>query len=179
MRVIAMITRTALSVLMLIACSPAEGTPAFDVQSYSVRISPDLATRAIVGTITITWVALAPIAAVSFDAGDLTVDAALYARRPALFTQADRRVTVNLRTPLKRGARGSVTLRYHGAPRRGITFIADPPQVYTVFATSQWMICVDDPSDKATLDLTVSVPSAWTVISHGPAVSGGEEEIAA
>jgi aminopeptidase N len=48
--------------------------------------------------------------------------------------------------------------------------------VYTVFATSEWMVCIDDPSDKATLDVTIAARSDWTVISHGNAVSNAAEE---
>jgi aminopeptidase N len=147
-----------------------------DVRSYRARIAPDLGAQTVAGSVSIEFVAAADLSRVSFDSANLTVDSAAADGWPLRFTQADRRVTLDLGTRLTSGRSTTVTLRYHGTPKRGVTFIAQPPQVYTVFATSEWMVCIDDPSDRATLDLTIAAPPDWTVISHGNAVSNAIDE---
>src|SRR5262249_46459587 len=75
-----------------------------------------------------------------------------------------------LRVSLPNGKR-EIEVKYHGAPKRGIRFFPDRQQVYTVFSTSQWMVCVDDPSDKATLTFQLILPDALTPIANGELVS--------
>jgi aminopeptidase N len=97
----------------------------------------------------------------------LVVDSAEVAQQAMSFVQSNHHVVISLPTVVKAHSAIAVFFTYHGSPKRGLTFVAEPQQVYTVFATSEWMPCLDDPSDKATLDLTVVVPPQWTVISHG------------
>ena len=54
-------------------------------------------------------------------------------------------------------------MTYHGAPRFGMEFVPERSQVYTAFSTSQWLVCVDDPGDRATLKLSVVLPAGATV----------------
>jgi aminopeptidase N len=41
----------------------------------------------------------------------------------------------------------------------------------TVFATSDWLICLDAPSERAALELTIVVPRALRVVGNGQLVS--------
>jgi aminopeptidase N len=40
-------------------------------------------------------------------------------------------------------------------------------QVYTVYSTSQWLVCVDAPQDKATLRLNLVLPANLNVVANG------------
>ena len=66
---------------------------------------------------------------------------------------------ITLPNPVRPGAVREIEVRYHGTPAYGIRFYPEERQVYTVFSTSQWMVCVDAPDDKATFDLDLIVPS--------------------
>src|SRR5207247_11097386 len=66
------------------------------------------------------------------------------------FSTRERRCNIALSRPAQLGETREIEIAYHGEPRRGIRFFPDQAQVYTVFATSQWLVCVDAPDDKAT-----------------------------
>ena len=62
-------------------------------------------------------------------------------------------------------------VEYHGAPRFGMQFFSERPQVYTVFSTSQWLVCVDAPDDRSTLNLSVVLPAGLTMVASGKPVA--------
>jgi aminopeptidase N len=72
---------------------------------------------------------------------------------------------------LHRGQQRQLTIAYHGTPRRGLLFEAAALRAITVFATSEWLICLDAPSAKAALDLTVVVRRGLRVVGNGKLVS--------
>ena len=72
---------------------------------------------------------------------------------------------------MKARAVTELEIKYHGAPKYGVRFFPDSSQVYTIFSTSQWTVCVDAPEDRATLSLTLVVPTKLTTISNGRLVS--------
>ena len=82
----------------------------------------------------------------------------------------DRVVVVHLPAPLRAGQPASVTIDYHGSPPNGLVFAPERRQAYTIFTTRQWMVCVDEPDDKATLDLRVTVPRELQVVASGAPV---------
>ena len=53
----------------------------------------------------------------------------------------------------------------------GLTLLAAGAQAYTAFSTSQWMVAVDSPAERAALDLEVTLPSAWKAAGSGREVS--------
>ena len=68
-----------------------------------------------------------------------------------------------------------------GQPRFGMQFHPERRQVYTIFSTSQWLVCIDAPDDKATLDLTVALPAGLLAAGPGALVSeqpGGDGTVA-
>ena len=64
-----------------------------------------------------------------------------------------------------KGERRSVRIKYHGTPTRGIRFY--PDQVYTVFTTSEWMVCNEEPGDLATYSLRLLAPMNLRVVASG------------
>lgn len=138
-----------------------------DVLHYDATIEPDIAAKTIKGTVVIKFVSDSD--QIEFDCGELAIDSVRLAGKPLKFAVKDRRLKIEL--PKKTG---ELLIEYHGTPRRGIRFFPDRNQVYTIFSTSQWMVCIDDPADKATLTMKLILPASLTAISNGRFVSQRE-----
>ena len=142
-----------------------------DVLRYDITLEPDIAQKTLTGTASIKFTSnVQGLTSVEFDCGDLTVDSVKQSGTTRQFSIADHHLKVSL-SPLKRGQSTDLVIAYHGAPKRGIRFFPDLSQVYTVFSTSQWTVCVDAPEDRATLKLTLIVPAKLTALSNGELIS--------
>ena len=130
------------------------------------RLHVDIDARRVSGTVVLTAITRRWWRRDSADAGDLVVDAVTVEGRSARFSVADHRLTVECRRD-KPGQRVPVSVTYHGQPRGGLRFLADQQQVYTAFSTSQWLVCLDAPDQKATLRLSVAVPDGLVAIGSG------------
>jgi aminopeptidase N len=146
------------------AISPAP----FDVLHYDARVEPDIAGKTISGKVLILFSSrVSSLAAVEFDCGDLQIDAVRENKESLKFTRNGSRLHISLSRPAKSKERRTIEVEYHGSPRRGIRFFPDRGQVYTAFSTSQWLVCVDAPDDRATLRLILVVPANLRVVANG------------
>ena len=140
-----------------------------DVLHYSATLEPDIANKSVKGSVLIRVRTTSNT--VEFNCGDLAIDSVRENGKPVKFSVNDHklRVVVN-------GGKGEkeIEVGFHGSPRRGIRFFPDRQQVYTIFSTSQWMVCVDDPADKATLTFKLILPANLTPIANGQLVSQRE-----
>ena len=156
---------------LLTSPSLAQTRSKIDVLHYDITVEPDIQQKTVRGTAIIKFTSqLEALNSVEFDCGDLIVDSVKQSGTPRQFSLSDHHLKVSL-PPLKRGQSSALTIAYHGAPKRGIRFFPELSQVYTVFSTSQWTVCVDAPEDKATLKLTLIVPAKLTSISNGELIS--------
>lgn len=146
-----------LRLLLIVLCC---GSAYADVLHYDATIEPDIAAKTVKGTVIIKG------DQIEFDCGDLTIDSVRVAGVPVKFAVKDRRLKIELPKETR-----EITVEYHGAPKYGIRFFPDRNQVHTIFSTSQWMICVDDPADKATLTMKLILPASLTAVSNGRFVS--------
>jgi hypothetical protein len=170
-----------LAVMLLASCLPweagAQGTPAsirrpFDVTHYDARIEPNISDRTIKGTVVLDLVVTAQNqSSIELDSGDLTVDAVKEGRAPLDFATRGRQLTIRWPRPAQVNEARQLEIAYHGAPRFGMQFFAERAQVYTVFSTSQWLVCVDAPDDRATLNLSVVLPAGLTMVASGKLVA--------
>jgi aminopeptidase N len=170
--------RTTISVLLLIICvrshatAPIQSLPAlsnsFDVTHYSLQLEPDIDRKSITGKVLVRFVArVASLVQLELNCGDLTIDRVNEKGTAQKFDRRDNRVIISLSRPAKQNEGREIEIEYHGTPRYGISFFPDRQQVYTVFSTSQWMVCVDAPDDRATLNLQLILPSRLTGVSSG------------
>jgi aminopeptidase N len=155
-------------VLMMLASVVAHGSA--DVLDYSVTLEPDIAAKSVKGSVLIRVSTTSPT--VELDCGELTIDAVREAAKPLQFSVANRRLSVSL--PAGKHVR-EIMIDFHGTPKRGIRFFPERQQVYTIFSTSQWMVCVDDPADKATLTFKLILPANLTPIANGNFISQREQ----
>ena len=101
---------------------------------------------------------------VVFDSGDLSVTRVEGDQVQAFF-QKGKKTTLELApsdTDLY-----EVKLFYQGSPKSGLVFFDDTQQLYTVYFTSEWMVCHFDPDDKATFSLDLLIPKGLMSIGSG------------
>jgi aminopeptidase N len=140
----------------------------FDVTHYDAQVEPDILNKAVRGKVLIRFTShLNNLATIEFDCGELLIDAVREDRKTLTFLRSDGRLTISLSRPAKANERRAIEVEYHGTPRRGIRFFPEPAQVYTVFSTSQWLVCIDAPDDKATLHLKLIVPGEFNTVANG------------
>jgi len=144
----------------------ASGTP-IDVAHYTVALDLDVDRGSISGKEQIELTIRAPGTALVFDSGALVVDSVRMDDGALSYAQDAQRLLVALPAPASEGAQRRLDISYHGTPRNGLTLNADKQQAYTTYSTSQWMVAVDAPAERATLDLDVSMPAGWSAAGSG------------
>ena len=142
-----------------------------DVLHYDITIEPDIPGKTLKGTVAIHFRSMQDhLTNIEFDCGDLSIDSVKQGSASRNFSVKDHRLKIDF-PPMKAQKVAEIEVTYHGAPKRGVRFFPEKSQVYSVFSTSQWTICVDGPDDKATLSLTLILPSNLTPLSNGRLVS--------
>lgn len=142
-----------------------------DVLHYAATLDVDIANKSVKGTVYIRAKTTSTI--LTLDCGDLTIDSVREKGLPVQFFVYEHKLRV-LTVPTSDLT--EIEVKFHGTPRRGIRFFPDRQQVYTVFSTSQWMVCNDDPADKATLYLNLILPAGLTPVVS--AQRGGIHDVA-
>ncbi len=143
----------------------------FHVINYDARVEPDIAAQTVRGSVRLDIAATTDNQSdIDLDRGSLAVDSVREGDMPQTFTLTDRHLLIPLSRPIHSGETRTLEIDYHGAPRFGLRFFADRSQAYTVFSTSQWMVCVDAPEDRSTLRLRVIMPPGLRVIASGKEV---------
>ena len=151
-----------------IAEAPKPSTPQFDVIDYSLRLEPDITNKSLVGKESIKFVArTANLAQVEFNCGELTIDSVKERGVARKFVRSDRKLIISLDRAAKLNEARELEIDYHGTPRWGIRFFPERQQVYTIFSTSQWMVCVDQPDDRATFLLSLILPPKLSAVGNG------------
>ncbi|HMG57077.1 MAG TPA: M1 family metallopeptidase, partial [Kofleriaceae bacterium] len=153
-----------------------------DIQHLALALDVDPATRSVTGTATLRCRVIAGDASVvELDAVELTIDRVTVGDAAARFRHDGRKLRVELPEPAAAGAELVIAVGYRGAPRRGLYFIAPdeayPDKPVQVWSQGQdedsryWFPCFDAPHEKATSELTVTVPAQLFAVSNGTLVS--------
>jgi len=150
-----------------------------DVLAYTAVVEPSFEPHSIMGRVRVVFQTRS--SALILNAGDLSIDAAYEGSRSLPFAKRANELQIELGSDVRSDQR-AVDIDYHGTPRRGLSFVPEGRQVSTSFATSQWLPVMDDPSERATLDLTLLLPagdelqvvaSGERVVTHANLVVGG------
>src|SRR5262245_28646989 len=163
-----------LMIAMGVACATdASATErGLDVLHYAATVEPDIVARTLTGRVTIRVRVLAEgTTSVRFDRGELAIDSLREGGATLDFELQPRRLRVRLRGLAKAGEMRTIEIEYHGAPRFGLQFVPERSQVYTIFSTSQWLVCIDAPEDQATLELGVVLPAGRRAVGSGRLVA--------
>jgi aminopeptidase N len=169
--------RTGVLLLVLLFCArtlttearlQTTATSSFDVLHYDAQVEPDVINKTVTGKVLIRLISrVNNLATIEFECGDLVIDDVRENRERQEFLRGDRHLKISLSRPAKVNETREIEVEYHGTPRRGIRFFPERTQVYTVFSTSQWLVCRDEPDDRATLRLKLIVPANFTTAANG------------
>jgi aminopeptidase N len=147
-------------------------TAAIDVLVYRAEIRPDIANGSVRGEVSIRFTSrVDALTHVRFDRGALDIDGVFEGKTPLAFDTPPGVVETTPLRPLRKGETRTIRIRYHGSPTYGLEFDPARRETYTIFSTSQWLVCIDAPSERASLDLTLLVPGDATVAATGRLVS--------
>ncbi len=166
---------------------PDMGNGGYDVQHYDLRLSFDPADHSIVATTTITARATQNLSRFDLDLKGLTVDGVTVDDRRARYTRTGaQELVITPATGLLRGSGFTVTVRYHGIPRKiddpalGVSgWVATTDGAVGLnqpFGAATYYPVNDTPKDKATYTQTVTVPKGLQAIANGepsPVVTRG------
>lgn len=145
-----------------------------DAEHYRLELELLPEQRAVRGRTTLRARALADgLEAVRLDLVGLEVSGVWDGEGERLDWEADARgLVVRLRRPLAAGAPVALQVAYEGRPNRGLWF-APGPEPDHCFTQGEcedarrWFPCLDHPSDRATSELVVTMPSSWTSMAGG------------
>jgi aminopeptidase N len=164
-----------------VAHAPLEAS--IDVEHYALDITLDPAQRALRGSCRIRFVSRRDdLRSVDLDFDGLAAQTAHDARGHVLaFEQSPTGLRIALPRALARGELAEITVDYAGKPKKGLWFVADGDGAVThVFTQGEcedarwWFPCIDRPDDRATSEMRVSMPRAWTAIAAGERLERSE-----
>ncbi|MFJ4771372.1 M1 family metallopeptidase [Streptomyces uncialis] len=156
---------------------PRMGNGGYDVTHYALTLDYDPGPRRLTGTATLTARAVRDLTAFNLDLLGLTVESVTVDGDRARTSHEGQELTVRPGTALKKGADFRTTVRYAGRPRT----ITDPdgseegwlPTADGALALGEptgsmaWFPGNHHPSDKASYDISVTVPDGLTAVSNG------------
>lgn len=144
-----------------------------DVISYDLTIEPEISEGYISGTVVINFHIDPNANSIALHSGKLLVDKVTGTSVTSFRDEKDRLI-IELS---ERGKKeNEIIIEYHGNPKKGLLFNSDLSQAYTLYFTSQWMICNDLPSDKATLNLNILIPNGMKCVASGELIGTEEKE---
>ncbi|MGK5683298.1 M1 family metallopeptidase [Actinoplanes sp. URMC 104] len=154
---------------------PDYGNSGYDVSHYDIRVRYTPATDRLTGTTTILATATQDLSRFNLDFV-LDVSSVLVNNRPATFTrQGDHELVVTPARPIADDGRMTIVVQYSGVPSTktaaGFTaWIRTPDGAMAVGEPEiawWWYPSNDHPLDKATFDVSISVPDGVEAISNG------------
>ena len=152
----------------LAATTPGAG---FDVTTYSLALTPDIAGKTVAGRETIVLRASDDgLRRLGFSMNALTIDSATLDGVPVIISSEEGALVFDLPKPLARGVTAKLVVAYHGRPSRG--FAGSAALLYTSYFACDWMVCVQNAfGDKAAFFLDLRVPSGMDAIAVGHRVA--------
>ncbi|MEU9730835.1 M1 family metallopeptidase [Streptomyces sp. NPDC048002] len=156
---------------------PKAGNGGYDVGHYALDLSYDPARRHLDGTATVTARATEDLSAFNLDLAGLKVEEVTVAGERARFSRDGQELTVRPPRPLDRGETFETRVRYAGTPRtltdpdgsrEGWLFTEDGAVALgEPMGSMTWFPGNHHPADKASYELTVSVPEGVEAVSNG------------
>ncbi len=172
--------------LLLLFAHPAGAHDGLDMQHVRLELRLDPAQRRFDATATVRLRLGAGGDGVLLDAVELDVRRVRDGQGRELgFDKAARTLRVRLPQPAAAGAVLDLVVDYAARPRRGLFFVA-PSAARRSLAHQAWTSfwpedarfvfpCHDDPSDKTTSEILLSVPATWNAMANGVLVATRQE----
>ncbi|MFI1971198.1 peptidase [Streptomyces cinnamoneus] len=154
---------------------PTSGNGGYDVSHYDLRLKYQPKTDVLEGTATLTATTTQALSRFNLDFG-LKVSEVLVNGRPTPFaTSGEHELEITPASPLEKGKQITVVVRYSGVPSEvkigGYSAWQRTPDGAVVAnepeSAAWWFPSNDHPRDKATYDVSVSVPDGFQTVSNG------------
>ncbi|GAA1785277.1 M1 family metallopeptidase [Luedemannella flava] len=157
---------------------PGAGNGGYDVAHYDLGLTYDPAGHRITARASIEATALVALSRFNLDLHGLIVASATVAGQPATVSRAGDELTVTPAAPLAAGAAFTTVIEYSGAPTAyrepglsgGEGFVQHDEGALALGqpeGAASWFPCNDHPSDKATYDISLTVPGDLAALSNG------------
>jgi aminopeptidase N len=164
---------------------PRSGNRGYDVKHYDVSLGYQPRSGELTARDSIEARAIGGLSRFSLDLDGLKVTSVGIDGEPAKFSRGKGKVKIVPATPIAKGERFTVDLRYEGLPRK----VTDPDGstegwyrtsdgavgVGEPIGTSAWLACNNAPRDKASFDIQITVPAGLKAVSNGKLV--GREKV--
>ena len=150
----------------------------FDLQKLTLDVEIDLKKKKIAGTSTMVFVPLKESAStLPIDAVELVIESVDIDGAQITFLKTDEGLNIPIHPQRPTGKSFSVSIRYHGSPKKGLHFVAPdhayphaPWQAWTQGEAEDsryWFPTYDYPNDKVQTETIVRVEKDFTVLSNG------------
>lgn len=151
----------------------------YNVLHYDISLGLDIPNHILTGTVGVEAVAeIDDLSQIEIDLFDcMTVDAVTAGGSPALFTHTNNLLTITLDGMYQPEESFYISCTYHGTPlfpgnalpfrwlyQYNVPMILSYSEPYGAPA---WWMCKDDPKDKATFTIDLTVPDTLTAVSNG------------
>ena len=151
--------------------------PGVDVVHYDIELELSDASDSVLGSTKIhVRMREDGISGMRLDFAGMQVDSLLVQGARRIFSLRDGRLSFDFGRKFARNEIAVVTVRYHGKPERGLRIGNNKYGRRVFFAENwpddahYWFPSIDHPSDKATMQVTVTAPRKYDVISNGSLV---------
>jgi aminopeptidase N len=168
---------------------PELGNTGYDVQHYDLAFTLDPAAEFLTATATISATAtLTNVARLSLDFVGYTIQALSVDNQPVPFAREDRKLHLELPTPLASGAAFAIRIAYSGPFERldtgwapgALGFQRPIPDHVLAFSEPDgaraWFPANDHPRDKATFQVAIRVPEPLTGVSNGELIATSTDQ---
>lgn len=156
---------------------PLAGNGGYDVGNYSLKLDYEPSTSVLTGAAVITARATQDLSRFDLDLRGFTLANVRVDGRPAVFTRDGQELVITPARPIRARTVFVVSLSYTGVPE----VVTDPdgsiegwvPTVDGAFVVGEpqgspsWFPANDNPRDKATYDVAITVPLGLTAMSNG------------
>jgi aminopeptidase N len=175
-------TKPCIVIICVLLASISHSQPVIDVQHYKYEFELSDASDSVKGRATITVKFLHPSDTLSFDfvtrnKGIPNMAVSLSMRdtsKKALLTVAPpRKLLIKLTQPAKTGDTASFVIEFSGIPFDGLIIGRNKFNQRTFFSDNwpdrahYWIPCVDELTDKASVEFIVTAPAHYQVVSNG------------
>ncbi|PYV09569.1 MAG: hypothetical protein DMG07_22935 [Acidobacteria bacterium] len=148
---------------------------AVDVLHYDIAVELEGRLDALAGTVRLdVRMRRDGVSAMRLDLADMKVESVRVGRTARPFTHRDGRLEFDFDRPYKKGEIAAVEVRYSGHPKdKGMLIGTNRHGRPVWFAENwpdharYWFPSIDHPSDKATVDLSVTAPEKYDVVGPG------------
>lgn len=135
------------------------------ILSYHATLTPELRTHSVTGTTEIDVRVMDEDREIVFPIHDLQIDTVRVGDKDVPVKVVDAELHVPLIGMPQKDHSSKISVNYHGAPKAGLEFGED--YVYSSWNPCNWMICREEPGEKARFSIDVIVPDGFQTQASG------------